>query len=54
MTVGSPPDRWPCQLGKASGFGKDLSHEATLEDSVTRHLMLRHAEPPEHDGFRPA
>ena len=35
-------------------FGKDMSHEAVLEYSVTRHLMLKHAAPVPHDGFRPA
>jgi betaine-aldehyde dehydrogenase len=39
---------------KGSGFGKEMSHEAVLEYSVTRHLMIRHAAPLEHDGFRPA
>jgi betaine-aldehyde dehydrogenase len=40
---------------KGSGFGKDMSQEALLEYSVTRHIMIKHAEsanPP--DGFRPA
>ena len=39
---------------KGSGFGKDMSHEVILEYSVTRHLMIRHAAPPEREGFRPA
>lgn len=39
---------------KGSGFGKEMSQEAVLEHSVTRHLMIRHAAPPEHEGFRPA
>jgi len=39
---------------KASGFGKDMSHEAVLEHTVTHHVMIRHSEPPEHEGFRPA
>jgi betaine-aldehyde dehydrogenase len=39
---------------KQSGFGKDMSEEAVLEYSVTQHLMLKHAEPEPHDGFRPA
>jgi betaine-aldehyde dehydrogenase len=39
---------------KGSGFGKDMSHEAVLEYTVTHHVMIRHAQPPEHDGFRPA
>lgn len=42
---------------KGSGFGKDMSHEAVLEYSVTRHVMVKHAAPvpPAADGgFRPA
>ncbi len=39
---------------KASGFGKDMSHEAVLEHTVTHHVMIRHTQPPEHEGFRPA
>jgi betaine-aldehyde dehydrogenase len=39
---------------KGSGFGKDMSQEAVLEFSVTRHIMIRHAPPPDHEGFRPA
>ena len=39
---------------KGSGFGKDMSHEAVLEHTVTHHVMIRHAAPPEHEGFRPA
>jgi aminobutyraldehyde dehydrogenase len=39
---------------KGSGFGKDMSHEPLLDYSVTRHLMIRHAPPPETTGFRPA
>jgi betaine-aldehyde dehydrogenase len=39
---------------KSSGFGKDMSAEAVLEYSVTRHLMVKHAEPDAHDSFRPA
>jgi betaine-aldehyde dehydrogenase len=39
---------------KASGFGKDMSHEALLEYTVTHHVMVRHEAPPEHDSFRPA
>lgn len=39
---------------KASGFGKDMSHEAVLEYTVTRHVMVKHEQPPEHDSFRPA
>jgi betaine-aldehyde dehydrogenase len=39
---------------KGSGFGKDMSHEALLEYSVTRHVMIKHAEPQRHDSFRPA
>jgi betaine-aldehyde dehydrogenase len=39
---------------KGSGFGKDMSHEAVLEYTVTRHIMIRHAQPEVHDSFRPA
>lgn len=39
---------------KASGFGKDMSHEAVLEHTVTHHVMIRHSKPPEREGFRPA
>ena len=39
---------------KASGFGKDMSHESVLEHTVTHHLMIRHSAPPSHEGFRPA
>ncbi len=39
---------------KGSGFGKDMSHEAVLEYTVTRHVMIKHAQPQVHDSFRPA
>lgn len=39
---------------KGSGFGKDMSHEAVLEYTVTRHIMIKHAQPVVHDSFRPA
>ena len=39
---------------KGSGFGKDMSIEPLLDYSVTRHLMIRHAAPPETTGYRPA
>lgn len=39
---------------KASGFGKDMSHEAVLEYTVARHVMLKHAKREAHDSFRPA
>lgn len=39
---------------KASGFGKDMSHEALLEYTVTRHVMLKHAVTEQKDSFRPA
>ncbi|MXG90951.1 aminobutyraldehyde dehydrogenase [Nocardioides flavescens] len=39
---------------KASGFGKDMGQESLAEYTVTHHVMLRHAAPPEHDSFRPA
>ena len=39
---------------KASGFGVDMSQQAVLEHTVTHHVMVRHAAPPEREGFRPA
>jgi betaine-aldehyde dehydrogenase len=39
---------------KGSGFGKDMSHEAVLEYTVTRHVMIKHAAREAHDSFRPA
>lgn len=39
---------------KASGFGKDMSHEAVLEYTSTHHVMVKHATPAERDSFRPA
>jgi betaine-aldehyde dehydrogenase len=40
---------------KGSGFGKDMSHEAVLEYTVTRHLMVKHAAPVvDLSSFRPA
>lgn len=39
---------------KASGFGKDMSHEAVLEYTSTTHVMVKHAAPAERDSFRPA
>lgn len=39
---------------KASGFGKDMSHEAVLEYTVAHHVMVRHDPPPAHESFRPA
>jgi betaine-aldehyde dehydrogenase len=39
---------------KGSGFGKDMSHEAVLEYTVTQHIMIKHAERAAHDSFRPA
>lgn len=39
---------------KGSGFGKDMSHEAVLEYTVTQHVMLKHAVREAHDSFRPA
>ncbi|WP_435742048.1 aminobutyraldehyde dehydrogenase [Nocardioides sp. SYSU DS0663] len=39
---------------KGSGFGKDMSHEAVLEYTVTQHVMLKHAARDAHDSFRPA
>lgn len=39
---------------KASGFGKDMSHESLLEYTVTHHIMVKHAQPQVHEDFRPA
>ncbi|MGH1565576.1 aminobutyraldehyde dehydrogenase [Mumia sp. DW29H23] len=39
---------------KGSGFGKDMSHEALLEYTVTQHVMVKHAVVEAHDSFRPA
>ncbi|WP_262852846.1 aminobutyraldehyde dehydrogenase [Mumia quercus] len=39
---------------KGSGFGKDMSHEAVLEYTVTQHVMVKHAVVEAHDSFRPA
>lgn len=39
---------------KASGFGKDMSHESVLEYTSTQHVMVKHAVREAHDSFRPA
>ncbi|MFG2948378.1 aminobutyraldehyde dehydrogenase [Streptomyces adustus] len=39
---------------KGSGFGKDMSHEAVLEYTVTRHFMIKHAATDVPSVFRPA
>jgi betaine-aldehyde dehydrogenase len=39
---------------KASGFGKDMSHEALLEYTTAHHVMVKHAVRESHDSFRPA
>lgn len=38
----------------ASGFGKDMGHDAVAEFTVGHHVMVKHAEPAERSGFRPA
>jgi betaine-aldehyde dehydrogenase len=38
----------------ASGFGKDLGHDAVLGFTVGHHVMVKHAEPVTRSGFRPA
>ena len=38
----------------ASGFGKDMGHDAVLGFTVGHHVMVKHAEPVERSGFRPA
>ena len=39
--------------GGASGFGKDMGHDAVLGFTVGHHIMVKHAEPVERSGFRP-
>jgi betaine-aldehyde dehydrogenase len=38
----------------SSGFGKDMGHDSVLEFTVGHHVMIKHAEPAERSGFRPA
>ena len=38
----------------ASGFGKDMGHDAVLGFTVGHHVMVKHAEPVTRSGFRPA
>jgi len=38
----------------ASGFGKDMGHDAILDFTYGHHVMVKHAEPAERTGFRPA
>lgn len=38
----------------ASGFGKDMGHDAVSEFTMGHHVMVKHAEPVERSGFRPA
>jgi betaine-aldehyde dehydrogenase len=38
----------------ASGFGKDMGHDAVLEFTLGHHVMVKHAQPAERSGFRPA
>jgi betaine-aldehyde dehydrogenase len=38
----------------ASGFGKDMGHDAVADFTVGHHVMVKHAEPAPRDGFRPA
>ena len=38
----------------ASGFGKDMGHDAVADFTVAHHIMMKHAEPVARDGFRPA
>jgi betaine-aldehyde dehydrogenase len=38
----------------ASGFGKDMGHDAVLGFTVGHHVMVKHAEPAARSGFRPA
>jgi len=39
---------------RASGFGKDMGHDAVVEFTVGHHVMVKHAEPVRRTGFRPA
>jgi betaine-aldehyde dehydrogenase len=38
----------------ASGFGKDMGHDAVSDFTVGHHVMIKHAEPAAREGFRPA
>ena len=38
----------------ASGFGKDMGHDAVADFTVGHHIMMKHAEPVAREGFRPA
>jgi betaine-aldehyde dehydrogenase len=38
----------------SSGFGKDMGHDAVLDFTHGHHVMVKHAEPAERSGFRPA
>jgi betaine-aldehyde dehydrogenase len=38
----------------ASGFGKDMGHDAVSDFTVGHHVMVKHAEPAPRQGFRPA
>ena len=38
----------------ASGFGKDMGHDAVLDFTLGHHVMVKHAQPAERSGFRPA
>ncbi|MEN9822546.1 MAG: hypothetical protein RLZ04_972, partial [Actinomycetota bacterium] len=38
----------------ASGFGKDMGHDAVLDFTLGHHVMVKHAQPADRSGFRPA
>jgi betaine-aldehyde dehydrogenase len=38
----------------ASGFGKDMGHDSVLDFTLGHHVMVKHAQPAERTGFRPA
>ncbi len=38
----------------ASGFGKDMGRDSVIDFTVAHHVMMKHAEPAERQGFRPA
>ncbi len=38
----------------ASGFGKDMGHDAVLGFTFGHHVMVKHSQPVDRSGFRPA
>lgn len=39
---------------RASGFGKDMGHDSIADFTVAHHVMVKHAQPVDRSGFRPA